>query len=541
MPSLRIEENGLINLPRASPPTREMSRTPPKPAALPSSAESSGNNRLPAAPSPRTSQTKKVDASKQSAQSKVVPSNGKVPANGKFPAAKTKSSEAEASQHAQSTITTDRKPAAKPRKPSPESDPGAEAKNQARVASEAPAVKLAPARGATVARMPAAASSQRPGAERNTDDGAASKNQARAAAKAPATRVPAAASKPDPEKEKSAAPVGRVSNGASNGNSNARRVQEPGAYSVQGATMARATTGVLSPQGGQTSGKHSEEETLAPPARAAATAAVTRAPPEQRVIAVAAELSSDVEAQIVEQIRLQFLQGAARADVVAVEHSTRSVNPDEEARRVAMVKDLHKHKSVREKLFGDARSIDSAVNISASPECIRKRDFLKWTVKRNRTTNMWVASVYTNQKALECNDTIELERTMRSYTATTQQEAFETGLAMAIPRMLPFDEHPICYVCRAKFALLRRPCHCRNCGVCVCSSCSTNWPVRMVPDTYNTKHESQVTVCLACDWLSGAFRKALADGRFKAIINLYATGNINVRNPFCNVRKEEIL
>jgi hypothetical protein len=482
-------------------------------------------------------QTKKADAPKQRAQSVVVPANGKVSV------ARTKSSDAVTSQKVQSTITTDLKPPARLRKPSSESDLGAEAKNQARVTAKAPAVKLTPVKKATAARMSAAVSAQRPGAERNADDGAASKNQARVAAKAPATQVPAAASKPNPEKEKekAAAPAGQVSNGDSNGNSKSSQNQEPGAYSVQGPNMARATSGVLSPQGGgQAPGKNCEEETCSPPARAAATAAVTHAPQEQRVIAVAAELSSDVEAQIVMQIRRQLMKEAARADVVAVEHSTRSVDPNEVARRVAVMKELHKHKSVREKVFG-SRSIDSAIDISASPECIRKRDYLKWTVKRNRTTNMWVASVNTNQKALECNDATELERAMRSFTATTQQEAFETGLAMAIPRMLPFDEHPICHVCKAKFALLRRPCHCRNCGVCICSSCSTNWPARMVPDTYNTKNESQVTACLACDWLSGAFRDALADGRLKAIINLYATGNINVRNPFCNVKKEEIL
>ena len=106
------------------------------------------------------SQTKKPDASKQRAQSAVVPANGKVPA------AKTKSSESEASQNARPTITTDRKQAeAKPRKLSPESGPGAEAKDQARAAAKAPALKLAPARGATAARMPAAASAQRPRAE----------------------------------------------------------------------------------------------------------------------------------------------------------------------------------------------------------------------------------------------------------------------------------------------------------------------------------------------------------------------------------------
>jgi hypothetical protein len=367
---------------------------------------------------------------------------------------------------------------------------------------------------------------------------------------------------PDPEKEKAKAAAGQGNgNNGSNGNAKKPQNQEPGAYSVLGPKVARATSGVLSPQNGggaeQAPGKKTPTRaTTTTRARATTTttapttAAVTRAvSQEPRAIAVAAELSSDVEAQIIDQIRRQLVQEAARAHVVSVEHNNTHLaqsgneNPQEQARRVQETKELFKHKSVREKLFGTARSMENggAIDISASPECIRQRDYLKWTVKRNRTTNMWVASVNTNQKALECNDIVELERGMRSYTATTQQEAFETGLSMAIPRMLPFEEHPICHVCKTKFALLRRACHCRNCGVCICSFCSTTWPARMVPDTYNTKKESSVTVCLACDWLSGTFRDALATGQFKAIVNLYATGNINVRNPFCNVRKDEVL
>ena len=61
----------------------------------------------------------------------------------------------------------------------------------------------------------------------------------------------------------------------------------------------------------------------------------------------------------------------------------------------------------------------------------------------------------------------------------------------------------------------------------------------MVPETYNTKNLSQVNVCIACDWLSDAFREALELGKYKAALNLYATGNVNVRVPFCNVKNSE--
>ena len=306
----------------------------------------------------------------------------------------------------------------------------------------------------------------------------------------------------------------------------------PGAYMVQGRSVERVHSGCLSPhiQTGQKKHDLSSSQT-----RASKTGYKTEGP-----VVVAAELVSDAEAQIEEQVRQKILQEAPRADLVAVEHSTRSADPNAEARRIAAFKEMYKPKGVIEKVFGDSRSV--VVDIAANPETIRKREFLQWSLKRNRTTNMWVATVNTNQKALDNNETWEIEKAVKSYPATSQEQAYETGLAHATPRMLPFEDNPICHICKSKFALLRRPSHCRNCGVCVCSNCSTSWPAMMVPDTYNIKNESSVNVCLACDWLSNAFREALIAGRYKSVLYLYETGNLNVRMPFCNPsKKEEVL
>jgi hypothetical protein len=274
-----------------------------------------------------------------------------------------------------------------------------------------------------------------------------------------------------------------------------------------------------------------------------------------RPVVVAAEvvsedLSLDAERRIEEQVqrrmrveRQQFIQQAPRADVVSIEHSnTRSENQDndEEARRIAAFKERHKPKGLREKLFGDSR-VAGDVDISATPECIRKREYLRWSVKKNRMTNMWVASIQTKEKGTGSCDTAEMKRDTRSYAATSQAEAYETGLALATPKMLPFDQYPICHVCNAKFAVFRRPRHCRNCGVCICSNCSVSWPSKMIPDTYNTGLGSQVNVCLGCDWLSSAFREALVEGRLYVARDLYDTGNVNLRSPYCNVKKDEIL
>jgi hypothetical protein len=67
--------------------------------------------------------------------------------------------------------------------------------------------------------------------------------------------------------------------------------------------------------------------------------------------------------------------------------------------------------------------------------------------------------------------------------------AYEVGLSSATPLMLSFDENPICNVCKAKFAMFRRPLNCRNCGVCICSGCTTTWPSKMLPSTYLNKRD----------------------------------------------------
>jgi hypothetical protein len=335
--------------------------------------------------------------------------------------------------------------------------------------------------------------------------------------------------------------------------------ESPGAYLVQDRSVARAPPFIKS---SRIPTRHMNNNNVGPSPESdfgsdqLSRLSLASSFESDRPVVVAAEvvsedLSLDAEAHIEEQVRRrmrmerqQYIQQAPRADVVSIEHSnTKSEHQqdnDEEARRIAGFKERHKPKGLREKLFGDSR-VAGDVDVSATPECIRKREYLKWSVKKNHTTNMWVASIQTKEKGTGSYDTAETERDTRSYAATSQTEAYETGLALATPKMLPFDQHPICHVCNAKFAVFRRPRHCRNCGVCICSNCSVSWPSKMIPDTYNTKLESQVNVCLGCDWLSSAFREALVEGRLYVALDLYETGNVNLRSPYCNVKKDEIL
>lgn len=337
---------------------------------------------------------------------------------------------------------------------------------------------------------------------------------------------------------------------------------EPGAYRMQGSdTVARPSTGALSPHNVATTTPPSSPtrprqmvvsnkgspipRALLPeqaPSPFLATTSLESETPipksAQKKLVVAAKLSDDVETHIEEEVRRRIMAEAAKAQVVSVSHGIPMLDPKEEARRMADLRELHKPRGVRERLFGDSRkNID--VDIAASPESIRKRNYLKWTVRRNQATSLWVATVQTKQEAVEQHDVIEVERTSVSFSAPTQQEAFETGLANAVPMIQPTHEHPICYVCKAKFALFRRPQQCKNCGVCMCSSCTIQWPGKMFPDTYGAKTLNNV--CTACDWLANSFRDALVDGNYRSALHLYATGNVNIRTPFCLDKRAEAM
>jgi len=175
---------------------------------------------------------------------------------------------------------------------------------------------------------------------------------------------------------------------------------------------------------------------------------------------------------------------------------------------------------------------------ASAPESILPRTHLPSSVFQNHSTGRWVATVNTNQKALESNNTAEASRALKAFSVGTQHEAQEIALQMSPPTMLAFTNNPVCFICSVKFGVFRRACHCRNCGVCMCANCSTTWPSKMIPDTYNIKNESSVNVCTSCDWLSTAFRTALLNGQHDEAVALNATGNVNLSTPFANVKGE---
>lgn len=259
---------------------------------------------------------------------------------------------------------------------------------------------------------------------------------------------------------------------------------------------------------------------------------------------VTANVAHEDEKFIEERVMQRILQETAKASVIRVEHgghSNRYEDPIAEAERQAEL-EIYKPQGIKEKMFGDGKN--TSLDIGAAPDdYIQRRDHLPWTAKLNSTTNLWVASVQTNQKAWESSQymyeesSLELKRSIQTFVGSTEQEAYEIGLALAPPLMHSLEENPICCLCKTKFAILKRPCNCRNCGVVICSGCACTWSSKQIPTTYNTERRSNVSVCLACDWLAGSFQQALLTGDWSKAQSLYQTGNVNLRSLYGTRRR----
>jgi len=170
--------------------------------------------------------------------------------------------------------------------------------------------------------------------------------------------------------------------------------------------------------------------------------------------------------------------------------------------------------------------------------CVSPRTLLPSSVYYAEETQSWRATLSTVQKAYGFENTRQISQGIRAFDVRTQKQAICLAKAWTPPTMKPFSENPECHICKLPFNYIRRACHCRNCGVCICFCCIAQWPSKMIPQTYNIKDESTVNICKACDWLCSEFRLALLNGDCDKAIALYNKGNINLTTPFANIKGE---
>jgi hypothetical protein len=175
------------------------------------------------------------------------------------------------------------------------------------------------------------------------------------------------------------------------------------------------------------------------------------------------------------------------------------------------------------------------------------RHLVTSSIYHNAHTNLWIVTVDTTAKSNVDHPPFATMpfisnhyiNTLRAFSYDTQEEAREAAYAYSPPLPVPFREQPTCQLCRAKFAVFRRAAHCRNCGVCICSNdkCRTSWSAKRVPETYHNSHSKagdkprRVNVCIDCHYLAQRFRTALLQGNEEDALDVYETGNINLRCP----------
>lgn len=149
-------------------------------------------------------------------------------------------------------------------------------------------------------------------------------------------------------------------------------------------------------------------------------------------------------------------------------------------------------------------------------------------ITNNPATGLWIVTF---------NATTTGKAAQRAFSFQSEKEARAAAAANSSPVLIPFKNEPSCQICDANFTLFKRPRHCRNCGIVICSkfSCVAHWPKRMIPETFYTKkkNQSRVSVCTSCDIIAKRFHHSLICGQLDTAKELFeTTRNINLRTPF---------
>ena len=143
------------------------------------------------------------------------------------------------------------------------------------------------------------------------------------------------------------------------------------------------------------------------------------------------------------------------------------------------------------------------------------------TVYHNTVTDLWIVTINTNSKLTNpignpnfnsINNSSNNNFTVKAFSFRTEKEARASAYTNVSPIMVSFNSCHECMLYNTKLTLFKRPRHCCNCGICICSNydCCTIWSRKMIPETFNIKKETTaIRVCTSCHALSKRFRHAL--------------------------------
>jgi hypothetical protein len=166
-----------------------------------------------------------------------------------------------------------------------------------------------------------------------------------------------------------------------------------------------------------------------------------------------------------------------------------------------------------------------------SDKSIQKRELNEFSVHYSVSTSCWITRIVTFKEG---------ERRCLSFSFAAEDDARKFGKAYSPPKMVVGGRR--CFCCSTVSVGNCSLINCKNCGVQICEGCSRRWGIRMIPKTYLTSpiapSSSTVRVCKSCNWLTSAFCMALLQGQHNNAVLIHATGNVNLRSTFADIRKE---
>ncbi|KAL3801978.1 hypothetical protein HJC23_010322 [Cyclotella cryptica] len=175
------------------------------------------------------------------------------------------------------------------------------------------------------------------------------------------------------------------------------------------------------------------------------------------------------------------------------------------------------------------------------------RTLVQPTIHHSAATDLWIATIHTDTTSTSANDASNNDGKGRqkAFSFHDEKAARASAYANSPPVPVPFGTNSQCMLCDTSFAFLRRPKHCKNCGIVICADCSTRWNMKMLPEAYTNKSTlglgKTVRVCVSCDAVAKRFKNALVLGRYDMALESYLTGNVNLRCPFVFKGEKEVM
>ena len=189
--------------------------------------------------------------------------------------------------------------------------------------------------------------------------------------------------------------------------------------------------------------------------------------------------------------------------------------------------------------------------IMVGTQRVYPRTLVQPTIYHNEATDLWIATIHTDANSIPTASDIstgtnEPKSKQKAFSFHDEKAARASAYANSPPVLIPFGNTSQCMLCDTSFSFLRRPKHCKNCGIIICGDCSMRWNTKMLPETYNNKSSAlglgkTVRVCVSCDSVAKRFKNALMMGRYDMAVEGYLTGNVNLRCPFVFKGEKEIM